>query len=102
MTSPSASVYFWPNASINAGANFNMSADPTLAQFQQYQLANLPFNDNDTCQVSTEEQKYDLATHCTGTITVPQGLDDGIYTFLWCALVPHDTSVCPNLLVLVD
>ncbi len=83
VTSPSVSVYYWPNATINAGTNFNKSQDPTFVQFQQHQLANLPFNENGTCQVIADDEKYDIAAHCRGTIQVPQNLENGIYTFLW-------------------
>lgn len=83
VTSPSVSVYYYPNATINAGLNFNKSQDPTLAQFQQHQLANLPFNENGTCAVIADNEKYDIAAHCRGTVQIPTDLENGIYTFLW-------------------
>ena len=90
-TSPSASVYYYPNATINAGLNFNKSVDPPLAVFQQHQLANLPYNENGTCQVIADDEKYDIAAHCRGTVTIPSDLENGIYTFLWYWIIDQPT-----------
>lgn len=38
------------------------------------------YEDGAACAVN--DDKYNLAVHCSGTVTLPE-LEDGIYTFLW-------------------
>jgi len=85
-------VYYWPNATINRGTNFSISTDPTLAELMEYPLATLQFYENGgACAVN--DDKYNLAVHCSGTVTLPE-LEDGIYTFLWYWVI-NNTSPNP-------
>ncbi|DBB11781.1 hypothetical protein WJX82_002476 [Trebouxia sp. C0006] len=85
-------IYYNPNATINAGTNYNSSTDPSLAVFQQHHLANLSYADNLTCLV--DDNKYNLSVHCSGQVQIPTNLTDGIYTFLWHWVI-NNTSPQP-------
>lgn len=90
--SDSVNIYFNPDATINAGSNFSSSTDPSLAVFEQNHLATLPFDDYNACAVN--DDKYNLAVHCTGPLQIPANLTDGIYTFLWHWVI-NNTSPTP-------
>jgi len=77
---------------LTAGANFSANSDPSLAVFQLNYLATLPFDDYNACAVN--DDKYDLAVHCTGQLQIPVNLTDGIYTFLWHWVI-NNTSPTP-------
>ena len=74
------------------GTNFSATSDPSLAEFQQHYVTTLPFDDYNACAVN--DDKYNLAVHCTGPMQVPVGLADGIYTFLWHWVI-NNTSPSP-------
>ncbi|DBA99469.1 hypothetical protein WJX82_005649 [Trebouxia sp. C0006] len=90
--SSAVNIYYSPNSSSNAGANFSAYSDPSLAVFQQNYVATLPFDDYNACLVN--DNKYDLAVHCNGQIQIPPSLTDGIYTFLWHWVI-NNTSPTP-------
>lgn len=85
-------VYYNPNATINAGTNYNRSTDPALSVFEQHHLANLSYANGGDCAV--DDNKYDLSVHCSGQVPIPSNLTDGIYTFLWHWVI-NNTSPSP-------
>lgn len=77
---------------VCVGANFSATSDPSLAAFQRNHVATLPFDDYNACAANND--KYNLAVHCSGLMQIPGNLTDGIYTFLWHWII-NNTSPNP-------